>query len=97
ARAVGCSHTTVSAIFSSPRLPTWGLLELLVEAMDGDVSTFRLLWAAASSAGESRAAPRRVGEVVVGRSGEVALIRRHAMSGAGGLLLVTGEAGIGKT
>ena len=28
AREVGCSHTTVSTVFSSPRLPSWGVLEL---------------------------------------------------------------------
>ena len=48
AREAGCSHTTVSNIFSSPRLPTWGALELLVEAMDGDTADFHQLWIAAS-------------------------------------------------
>ena len=56
AREAGCSHTTVSAVFSSPRLPSWGLLELLVEAMDGDVEEFRGLWLAAG-APESRSRP----------------------------------------
>ena len=49
AREAGCSPTTVSAVFSSPRLPSWGVLELLVEAMDGDVGEFRRLWLAAST------------------------------------------------
>ena len=40
AREAGFSHTTVSTVFSSPRLPSWGVLELLVEAMDGDVGEF---------------------------------------------------------
>ncbi|ADP82640.1 ATP-binding protein [Pseudofrankia inefficax] len=50
AAEVGCSHTTVSVAFSEPRLPRWGLLELIVEALDGDVEGFRELWLAASAA-----------------------------------------------
>src|SRR6188472_3122539 len=33
AKQAGCSHTTVSKVFSSPQLPAWGNVELLVEAM----------------------------------------------------------------
>jgi tetratricopeptide (TPR) repeat protein len=47
---VGCSHTTISAAFSEPRLPRWGLLELIVETLDGDPEQFRSLWLAASAA-----------------------------------------------
>ena len=36
AAETGVSHTTVSKALSSPALPTWGTLELLVEAMGGD-------------------------------------------------------------
>jgi len=49
ARDVGCSRTTVSAAFSEPRAPRWGLVELLVETMGGDVERFRGLWLAATS------------------------------------------------
>jgi hypothetical protein len=49
AREAGCSHTTVSSVFSSPRLPAWGLLELLVEALEGDVHAFHALWQEAGS------------------------------------------------
>ena len=56
ANAAGCSHTTVSAVFSSARLPPWGVLELLVESMDGNVEEFHDLWLAASTP-EHRAAP----------------------------------------
>jgi tetratricopeptide (TPR) repeat protein len=93
AREAGCSHTTVSAVFSSPRLPTWGVLELVVEAMRGNVAEFHRLWLAASSApvGGPPPAPR-----IAGRRAELAVVRRHLEDGAG-LLLVTGEAGIGKT
>ena len=93
ARKAGCSHTTVSAVFSAPRLPAWGVLELLVEAMGGDVSEFHRLWLAASSPSSlgARAARR-----IAGRRVELGAVGRHLEAGSG-LLVVTGEAGIGKT
>ncbi len=93
ARDAGCSHTTVSAVFSSPKLPTWGVLELLVEAMDGDVEQFRRLWVAAELPGAARACDACRSPA---GSEELAVVRRHLETGTG-LLLVTGEAGIGKT
>ena len=93
AREAGCSHTTVSTVFSAPRLPTWGVLEVLVEAMDGDVAEFRRLWLAAS-APESTSTSADL--LIAGRKPELALVRRHLEEGTG-LLLVTGEAGMGKT
>src|SRR4051794_36763221 len=88
AKAAGCSHTTISAVFSGPKLPTWGVLELVVEAMDGDVEQFHRLWVEAG-AGDSTgpSAPR-----LAGRSAELSAVRRHLESGTG-LLVVTGEAG----
>jgi tetratricopeptide (TPR) repeat protein len=50
AREVGCSHTTVSVAFSGPSVPRWGLIELIVEALDGDTGRFHELWLAASTA-----------------------------------------------
>jgi tetratricopeptide (TPR) repeat protein len=88
--AAGCSPTTVSSAFSEPRLPRWGLLELLVEAMSGDVDRFHALWLAAGSPEPS---PART--AVVGRRDEIDALRRHARSE--GLLLVEGEPGIGKS
>ncbi len=93
ANHVGCSPTTVSAVFSSPRLPTWGVLELVVEAMDGDVEEFRSLWLAADSPDR---APPGAAPVIAGRRDELRTVRRH-LTGGHGLLLVTGEAGIGKS
>jgi tetratricopeptide (TPR) repeat protein len=92
AREAGCSHTTVSSVFSSARLPSWGVLELLVEAMGGNVEEFRRLWLAASSqsAGEPTDPP------IAGRVPELSAVRRHLEEGTG-LLVVTGEAGMGKT
>ena len=90
AREAGCSHTTVAAVFSSPKLPSWGVLELVVEAMGGDVGEFHRLWLAASGPASSP------GSRIAGRRTELAAVRRHLESGTG-LLLVTGEAGIGKT
>jgi hypothetical protein len=92
AGAAGCSHTTVSHVFSSPRLPAWGAVELLVEAMGGDPAHFHGLWLAAG-------APDGTGVIgldIAGRSDELAVVRAHLESGSG-FLLVTGEAGIGKT
>lgn len=56
AREVGCSHTTVSAAFSEPRVPRWGLLELLVETLGGDTERFHHLWLEASAAAVSSSA-----------------------------------------
>jgi tetratricopeptide (TPR) repeat protein len=44
AREVGCSRTTVAAAFSDPRVPRWGMVELLVEALGGDRQRFHALW-----------------------------------------------------
>ena len=93
AREAGCSHTTVSNIFSSPRLPSWGALELLVEAMNGDTAVFHQLWLASSQPVTST---RTAASRIAGRRDELAAVGDHLDSGAG-LLLVTGEAGIGKT
>lgn len=93
AAGAGCSHTTVSKTFSSPALPTWGTLELLVETMDGDAHEFHNLWLAASSPIPIRAA---TGPHIAGRRPELAALRRHLESSVG-LMLVLGEAGMGKT
>ena len=92
AGAAGCSHTTVSHVFSSPRLPAWGVVELLVEAMGGDPAYFQGLWLAAGTPEDTT----DTGPGIAGRKHELALVRAHLESGSG-LLLVTGEAGIGKT
>ncbi len=93
ARDTGVSHTTVSKTFSAPTLPTWGTLELVVEALDGDTAEFHDLWLAASTPADrpSPRAPR-----IAGRKAELTAVRRHLETGTG-LLLVTGEAGMGKT
>lgn len=48
-RGAHISHTTLSQALS-PRsgLPSWKTTEVIVEALDGDVEEFRLLWAAAA-------------------------------------------------
>ena len=94
ARQSGVSHTTVSKVLSSTVLPPWGTVELLVEAMGGSRSEFHALWLAASSAGDgpAPAPPPRI----AGRGAELAVLRDH-LDGGGGLLVVTGEAGIGKS
>ncbi|SFA77450.1 AAA ATPase domain-containing protein [Nocardioides alpinus] len=92
ARETAVSHTTVSKVFSTPALPSWGTLELLVEALDGDTAAFHALWLAASTSVDGSEPPPRI----AGRGTELDVVRRHLESGTG-LLLVTGEAGIGKT
>jgi tetratricopeptide (TPR) repeat protein len=97
-RDVGCSHTTVSAAFSEPRLPRWGLLELIVETLGGDTEQFHGLWLAASRPGPAAPAVPAVGaqpgpvprdlpaDVVgfTGRDAEVAELDR-LLDGAGEL------------
>lgn len=95
ARDAGCSHTTVSAVFSSPRLPSWGVLELVVESLDGDVPAFHRHWLSASTATGTEGEPPPP-PTLAGRVDELTLVGRHLETGTG-LLLVTGEAGIGKT
>ena len=95
AKDAGCSHTTVSHALSAPKLPAWGIVEVLVEAMNGDVDDFHDLWLAASStsSGANGTAPS---PRIAGRRAELVAVRRHLETGTG-LLFVTGEAGIGKT
>lgn len=93
ASEAGCSHTTVSKVLSGPQLPPWGVLELIVEAMDGDVARFRQLWL---DCGRPAAPGGRAALPIAGRRAELDAVRRHFSSGTG-VLLLTGEAGIGKT
>ena len=60
--------------------------------MDGDTHRFHELWLAASAPEH----PTDSGTRIAGRVPELAAVRRHLETGTG-LLLVTGEAGIGKT
>ena len=92
AREAGCSHTTMSTVFSSPRLPSWGVLELVVEAMGGDAGAFHRLWLAATDP----ATNVHTTTPIAGRRSELVALRRYLESGSG-LLLVVGEAGIGKS
>ena len=94
AAEAGVSHTTVSKAFSSSALPTWGTLELLVEAMDGDTGQFHDLWLSATgpAAGSADTAMPHI----AGRRTELAAVRHHLETGSG-LMLVLGEAGMGKT
>lgn len=92
ARETGVSHTTVYKTFSSPALPTWGTLELLVEAMHGDTHHFHDLWLGATTPEGARPTTARI----AGRKTELADVRHHVEAG-NGLMLVMGEAGMGKT
>lgn len=97
ARAAGVSHTTVSNLFSSTRLPGWGVVELVTEAMSGDTAELHRVWLAATAPvlvappGRLPAASR-----MAGRRVEADLLVGHLETGKG-LVVVAGEAGIGKT
>lgn len=95
AQDVGCSPTTVSAVFSRPRLPSWGVLELVVESLGGDRAEFHALWLAAGATdpGRSSIATTRI----AGRRSELARLRADLTRHPPRFTLVTGEAGIGKT
>jgi tetratricopeptide (TPR) repeat protein len=58
AKHVGCGRTTVSRAFSRPGVPRWGLLELIVETLGGDIDRFHRLWLAASLVEKERPAQR---------------------------------------
>jgi hypothetical protein len=94
AARAGCSHTTVFHVFSHPRLPSWGLLEVVVAALGGDPAELRELWLAATADGTRHVPPPA--RTIAGRRAELLVLRRH-LEGGGGLLVVSGEAGIGKT
>ena len=68
-----------------------------MEAMGGDVGEFRILWRAAGAPLGSAVDASGVSGRIAGRVSELVTVRRHLTSGEPGLLLVTGEAGIGKT
>ena len=112
AKAVGCSHTTISAAFSEPRIPRWGLLELIVETLGGDLERFHELWLAAGLA--EAPAPTAAGDPVLtaavpmprqlpadvagftGRAAELAALD-ELLTGDAVVALVAGTAGVGKT
>ncbi|WP_299925403.1 AAA family ATPase [uncultured Nocardioides sp.] len=94
ARRAGCSHTTVFHLFTHPRLPAWSLVEVVVPALGGDPADFRDLWLAATADGVRHLPPPA--RSIAGRRAELLVVRRHLEAG-GGLLVVTGEPGIGKT
>ena len=67
-----------------------------MEAMGGSRAEFHALWLAASSSSSDDDAAPAPSPGIAGRRAELAVVRDH-LDGHGGLLVVTGEAGIGKS
>jgi hypothetical protein len=44
------SHVTVYSALRGPQVPRWGHVELIVEALDGDIDVFRQAWVMAREA-----------------------------------------------
>jgi hypothetical protein len=51
------SHATVHTALRGPRIPRWPVLELVVEALEGDGSKFKALWVAARDAEDEQRPP----------------------------------------
>lgn len=48
------SHDTVHRVLTGPFLPRWGPLELVVEALHGDIEEFHAVWLAARVADDAQ-------------------------------------------
>ncbi len=59
------SHTTVQAVLRCERLPRWGQMELVVDALQGNVETFQRLWIQARDAEDPTSGPASGGGVAV--------------------------------
>ncbi|GAA4704269.1 ATP-binding protein [Phytohabitans rumicis] len=107
ARSLGrgvLSHTTVNAVLRGSRVPHWGPLELVVQALGGDVERFKELWLEARGASDSPAAvppPRMASPAsLIGRRQELRLMQdwvTDLTTGQGRAVLVEGAPGIGKS
>ncbi|MGR3875546.1 WD40 repeat domain-containing protein [Streptomyces graminifolii] len=72
-RIQALSHTTVHIVIRCERLPRWGNLELVVEALAGDVEEFRRLWLTAEAAASTTVGPAAATKAAVdARPGHVA-------------------------
>lgn len=49
---MGCSHTTISKVFTPGALPSWEVLGLVIRHLDGDENQFRQLWYQAARANQ---------------------------------------------
>ncbi len=91
AAAAQYSHTTVSAVFSTDRPPSWDVLAAVVTALDGDEADFHARWLAATTPADGSPPPP-----LAGRREELATLHGFARR-PDGLFLVLGQPGIGKT
>ena len=83
----GFSHTTVHGVFTKPTVPGWGLLELIVEELGGDVEKFRALRTHARHA-EIAPARTETGRILT-EAAEAKI--RHAAEEQAGKVIATSE------
>ncbi|MEH1128914.1 ATP-binding protein [Micromonospora sp. CPCC 206061] len=97
------SHTTINAILRGTRVPRWQSLEPVANALGGDIELVRRLWTAARDAEDAdvgAATVHTAGMSVVGRREELGRLTTYVDSlaaGHGGVVLIEGEPGIGKS
>jgi hypothetical protein len=56
-RAIGCSHTTVSKVFSAPEPPSWEIVSMVVTTLGGEIDHFQRLWYEATGGTGGRPTP----------------------------------------
>ncbi|MBE5461917.1 hypothetical protein [Mycobacteroides abscessus] len=92
-RAVGCSHTTISKVFTPGALPSWEVLGLVIRHLDGDENQFRQLWYQAARANQPASTSDRdtaLADVATTEAVSPVSTTRFAVlcAGTGALLLV---------
>lgn len=92
------SHTTAGKVLNCAELPKWGQLEVVVEALGGDVEAFRRLWVALRSGAADPAEPGSIAaglppatSTFVGRDAELKILPREPF------VVISGLAGVGKS
>jgi tetratricopeptide (TPR) repeat protein len=77
------SHTTVGVVLRCERVPRWGQLELVVEALGGDVEAYRRMWIAARDAVDGVDGAAAVGEDAPTGPASIGPVGATPVAGAG--------------